>query len=359
MSMRFERIGVLTTLVAVPLVLAACANLGNPDSGSTTQTTAELNPVVATIDGAAIYRDAIDEWLKDDWLMEIAENPENLYQLRRAGIDGVIDDALIDAAAAKSGETAQAYLEREASALGPVTDEEIDDFYARNQDRIRPAQTLDELRPRILKFLEGDRAARVVSNLRAGTTIEVLMTPPPAPPVQRISLPSGSVSRGPDDAPITIVEFSDYQCPYCQRAEATLHQLDALFPGKLRFEYRHLPHDFHENALPAAKAAVCAGNQGRFWNYHDLLFKNPRALGGPQLLAYASQLSLDTEAFKACLELPATLDQVNADIALAKAVGAQATPTFFVNGIMLRGAQPAEAFRTIIERELAERSTAP
>lgn len=354
--MRFERIGVLTPLVAVPLFLAACANLGNSDSGSATQTSAEVSPVVATINGDAIHRDAIDERLKDDWLMEVSGNPENLYKLRRAGIDGAIDDALIAAAAAKSGETAQAYLEREANVLGPVADEEIDDFYKRNQDRIRPAQTLDELRPRIRKFLEGDRAARVVRNLRAGTTIEVLMTPPP---VQRISLPSGSVSRGPDDAPITIVEFSDYQCPYCQRAEATLHQLDALYPGKLRFEYRHLPLAFHDNALPAAKAAVCAGDQDRFWNYHDLLFKNQRALGAPQLLAYASQLSLDTSAFKACLELPATLDQVNADIALGKAVGAQATPTFFVNGIMLRGAQPADAFRTIIERELAQHSTAP
>lgn len=352
----------LAALSAASTLLAGCSNLAaDPSASIQADTQADTqantqsppNPVVAQIDGEPIHRQQVDRWLKDDWLRGIEENPAELYQLRRAGIEGVIDDTLIERAATASGLPSNEYLEREKAALGPVTDTEIERFYARYQERIQPPEPLDELRPKIRTFLEADRLIRVVSELRAGAKIEVVMAPPPPPPVVRQSIAPGGVSRGHDDAPITIVEFSDYQCPFCQRVENTLRQLDARYPGKLRFVYRHLPLEFHENAMPAATAAVCADQQSRFWDYHDLLFANQRALSAPQLVQYAAQLELDEASFRACLQADTTVKRIADDVAAGKAAGATATPTFFINGIVLRGAQGLEAFQAIIDRELA------
>jgi protein-disulfide isomerase len=355
----------LATLATASTLLVSCSNLAadpsaNADSSANANTNTNAKaqspsgPIVGQIDGQPIHQQQVDRWLKNDWLRGIEENPAELYQLRRAGIEGVIDDTLIERAAAASGLSADEYLAREKAALGPVTDAEVDQFYARYQERIQPAEPLDELRPKIRAFLEADPLIRVVTELRGAAEIEVVMTPPPRPPVTRQAIAPGGVSRGPDDAPITIVEFSDYQCPFCQRIEGTLHQLDARYPGKLRFVYRHLPLEFHENALPAAAAAICAGQQSRFWDYHDLLFANQRALSAPHLVQYATQLELDEASFRACLQADTTVEQIAADVAAGKAAGASATPTFFINGIMLRGAQGIEAFQIIIDQELAD-----
>lgn len=315
-------------------------------------------PVVARIDAEPIHQNDVDQWLKDDWLRGIKEDPAELYELRRAGVEGVIDDALIDRAAAGTGLSSDDYLDRESASLGPVTDAEIDGFYQRHKDRIQPAEPLETLRPKIRNFLEAERAVRVVSALRGAARIEIVMIPPPRPPVARQEIPPGGVSRGPDGAPVTIVEFSDYQCPFCGRAEHTLRQLDELYPGKLRFVYRHLPLEFHDNALPAARAAVCAERQSRFWDYHDLLFANQRALSAAHLLQYATQLELDEASFRACLEAAATFQRVADDVAAGTTAGATATPTFFINGIALRGAQELEVFRKIIDQELADQELA-
>ncbi|MBW2723262.1 MAG: thioredoxin domain-containing protein [Deltaproteobacteria bacterium] len=348
----------LATLTTASMLLASCSNLAADPSANadTTNTKAQSpsDPIVAHIDGEPIHQEQVDRWLKNDWLRGIGENPAELYELRRAGIEGVIDDTLIERAAAASGLPAEEYLAREKTGLGAVTEAEIDRFYARYQERIQPPEPLDKLRPKIRAFLEADPLIRVVTELRGAAKIEVVMTPPPRPPVTRQAIAPGGVSRGPDDAPITIVEFSDYQCPFCQRVEGTLHQLDARYPGKLRFVYRHLPLEFHENALPAAAAAICAGQQSRFWDYHDLLFANQRALSAPHLVQYATQLELDEASFRACLQADATVEQIAADVAAGKAAGASATPTFFINGIMLRGAQGIEAFQIIIDQELAD-----
>lgn len=364
MSNRISRKSRTLLLFASLAALVSCAGTGTskPEGASDperTDPTKVDDAIAARIDGRVIRLDDVDQWLKDDWFVGVAEEPEQLYQLRRAGVDGVIDEQLIESAAASEGLSAAAYIESQAASLGPVTDREIDSFYARNKDRIRPAQPIEQLRPKIRAFLEGDRNVRVINALREESKIEILMVPPPPPPIVRIEIPSGGSTRGPADAPVTIVEFSDYQCPYCRRAEDTLAQLDALYPGQLRIEYRHLPLDFHADALPAAKAAVCADDQERFWDFHALLFANQRSLGADQLLDYATQLDLDVARFKTCQSAPETQARVDADIALAKEVGASATPTFFVNGITLRGAQPAEAFRSIIDRELENRASSP
>ncbi len=344
---RFAQSSALAAFAASSALLLGCATTGGDTSEE------DAGPVVATIDGHEIRQSEVDSWLKDDWFAALAEEPGQIYQLRRAGIDGVIDDALIEGAASAAGLSEDDYLDREAALLGPVTDEETNRFYAHNQDRIQPPQTLEALRPRIRDFLEGDPSVRIMNRLREQSKIEILFEAPPAPPVVRKAVPPGGASRGPANAPVTIVEFSDYQCPFCGSVEATLKQVDALYPGQLRFVYRHLPLEFHENAAPAARAAICADAQSRFWDYHNRLFANQQALAPAQLLQYAADLGLDGAAFRSCFDDPATQAQVESDMSIARQLGAEATPTFFINGIELRGAQPLQAFRDIIDRELA------
>ncbi len=160
---------------------------------------------------------------------------------------------------------------------------------------------------------------------------------------------------GPENAPVTIIEFSDYQCPYCRRwAEQVEGELVKTYGDKIRIVYRDFPlTQMHPEALPAAEAANCAGEQGKYWDYHDALFSQKYGLGQDAYLAYAKDLGLDTDQFTACMEEHRYRDEVLADQQYALQLGVQSTPTFFINGIAVVGAQPFEVFKSIIDKELA------
>jgi len=197
-----------------------------------------------------------------------------------------------------------------------------------------------------------------------------LPTAIPEPVVYEIET-EGFPSRGPDDAPITIVEFSDYQCPYCWRWHVQVY--DALmeaYPDKIRFVYRNFPLSFHQNALPAAEAALCAGDQNAYWEFHDALFANQESLNNQsgtilEQTFYndlAASFNLDVAAFEECMVSRKYEEFIQNDMQYAaslpidsngeSAVGG--TPTFFVNGYRLGGAYPIEYFVQIIEAELAK-----
>ena len=165
----------------------------------------------------------------------------------------------------------------------------------------------------------------------------------------------GFPSMGPADAPIVIVEFSDFQCPFCQRFYAqTFKQLMAAYPGKIRFVYRHLPlTSIHPEAFPAAEASMCANEQNAFWPFHDKIFENQDKLGSDLYLQIASGLNLDTNAFEECVNTNKYKDLVQMDSDFALSLGVQSTPTFFINGLALVGAQPLTAFTQVIDKELA------
>jgi len=165
---------------------------------------------------------------------------------------------------------------------------------------------------------------------------------------------------GPEDAPVLIVEFSDYQCPFCARvASETLPQILEAYEGKIRLVFRDYPlTSIHSNAQKAAEAAECADDQGQFWAYHDILFQNQQALDVDSLKGYARQLGLDTGAFNECLDSGRYTSEVQNDLAQGQSYGVTATPTFFINGRLLRGAQPFSDFEVMIEEELGHRKHA-
>jgi protein-disulfide isomerase len=180
--------------------------------------------------------------------------------------------------------------------------------------------------------------------------------PVETPQVVRYDVPvDDDPALGSEDAPITIIEFSDYECPYCRQWHTEVYsQLLDTYGDQIRFVYRDFPlESIHANAIPAAQAANCAFEQDNFWDYHDKLFSMELGLSPDAYLEYASQLGLDEEQFQECIDSGRYQEEVQSDFEFAANLGVRSTPTFFINGIAVVGAQPFEIFEQVIERELA------
>jgi protein-disulfide isomerase len=167
--------------------------------------------------------------------------------------------------------------------------------------------------------------------------------------------PGTAPSRGPKNAPLTLVVFSDFQCPFCGRIEPTISKLESDFPGKVRVVWKNFPLSFHQNAKPAASAALAAGEQGKFWEMHDKLFANQQSLDRASLEKYAQELKLDLGRFKAALDSNKFEAQIASDMKEGAAVDVSGTPATFVNGRKIGGAYPYETFRKVVDQELAKK----
>ena len=307
--------------------------------------------VVATLDGQSITLAEVDAQA----LQQPASNfggarlSQALYVARRTVLDEMVGDRLIAAAAKTQGVTIDALLAREVQAPVP-TPAEVEAWYKANPARVQGAP-LDAVRTAIRDFLTNERrtAAReaFVDRLKQSTPVTISLDPP------RVEVADGGrPARGSASAPITLIEFSDFQCPFCLRAHPTVEQVLAHYGDKIRFVYRHYPLPNHPQARPAAEAAVCAQDQGKFWEYHDRLFANPTKLSAADLKAHAATLGLDTARFNGCVDTRAHQADVAADVNAGNALGVSGTPAFFINGRMLDGAQPYDAFAAIIDDEL-------
>lgn len=187
----------------------------------------------------------------------------------------------------------------------------------------------------------------------AGTVVEAPVTQQAQ--FKRYDIPvENAYAIGPADAPITIVEFSDYQCPFCRRWHDEVYEpLLAAYPGQIRLVYRHLPlTSIHPDAMSAAEAAMCAGEQDAYWQYHEKLFSS-ETLGNPTYIQYAQDLNLNMATFESCLSDHKYQQAIQQDSDFALNLGIRSTPTFFINGLALVGAQPLEVFRDVIDKELA------
>jgi protein-disulfide isomerase len=160
--------------------------------------------------------------------------------------------------------------------------------------------------------------------------------------------------KGPQDAAVTIITYTDFECPYCARGAQTAEQLLTLNPDSVRLVFKNLPLNSHENALPAARAALAAHRQGKFWEYHDLLFQNSGRLSDERLVALAEELGLDPARFDRDRHSDEIAAEVEADRQQAAAHNLGSTPTFVINGVVVTGAQPLPEFQKVIDRLLAE-----
>jgi protein-disulfide isomerase len=191
--------------------------------------------------------------------------------------------------------------------------------------------------------------------IERGATAPVTMPGPPAAPAPaartdvKVALRPDDPLRGPASAKVTVVEFSDFQCPYCSRAVPAVKELEQSFGQEVRLAWKHLPLSFHQNAMPAALAAEAARDQGRFWEMHDKLFAGQATLSDAAYLQYASELKLDLTRFQATMKAPATRQRIEADLAAATAAGVSGTPTFVVNGELVVG---AGGLKDAVDRQL-------
>jgi protein-disulfide isomerase len=275
------------------------------------------------------------------------------YQLRRTALDELIAvEVLAREAAARQISVEQLVAAEIEARVTPVTDEEVRLMYdsapasARN---LPEAEGLKSLAESMRKQRLNVRRVQLVSELRRKFGVRAWLD---APRLAIAPQDANEPSRGPIGAPITLVEFSDYQCPFCARATDTLKQVEARYPGKIRRVFRDFPLPIHADAPKAAEAAGCAGDQSKFWEMHDELFKNAQSLKTPDLVRIAGGLGLDTPAFTRCLEAGTHAAGWTRDKAEGERYGVAGTPAIFINGRPLQGAAPLQEFVRIIDEEL-------
>lgn len=170
-----------------------------------------------------------------------------------------------------------------------------------------------------------------------------------------VKLTENDMTKGPANAKVTIVEFSEFECPYCRRGADTMYEVLKAYPNDVRLVFKHLPLSFHKNAEPASRAALAAGKQGKFWEMHDHLFENQRSLGEKLYMEQAEKMGLDMTQFKSDYNSAALKKQIQEDLKEAERVGVRGTPGFLINGVLVSGARPADDFKQIIDRWLAKK----
>lgn len=272
-----------------------------------------------------------------------------------AGIEEVIANRLLTGEAKRRNITVDELRDREiGSKVTPPSDDEVRSFY--DDNLAVSGVAFDAAAPHVRSELMAQRFANeersFIDQLRVKADVRFNL---PAPSLPREPVDSGpGPSWGPQNAKVTIVEFSDFQCPYCARASKMLHELRGLYPNDLRIEFRDFPLQQHPQARKAAEAARCADEQKKFWDYHDLLFANPRALESADLLRYAEQAQLNVDEFKLCLASDRPQNAVREAEAAAQKLGIEGTPLIYINGIKLIGLLPLPLVQSLVNRELAQ-----
>jgi protein-disulfide isomerase len=336
-------------LCAVPLFLVACSS-----SAQQPNRFQGPNDVVATVGNISVTLADVDQ--------KAMQQPANdfgstrlvlaIYEARRNAIDEITGEKLIEMEAKARGVATAALIDQEiTSKIKTVTDADVSTWYDANKSRTQGA-SLDQVRGPIRNLLTQQRTAvayqSFVEQLKLKTPVRIMLEPPR----QKIAT-ANSPAQGPASAPIELVEFSDFQCPFCYRAHPTVKQVLSTYGNKIRFVYRNYPLPNHPNARPAAEAAQCANEQGQFWAYHDRLFADQTKLGDADLKASAAALGLDAGKFNACVDSHKYKDRIDADVQAGNEAGVNGTPAFFINGRMLSGAQPYDEFKRLIDEELA------
>ena len=274
------------------------------------------------------------------------------YQLRKQLLDDLINKRLLEKEAKARGLSVEELARTEVDGKAPaVTEAEQKAYYEQNKARFGPMAEADALKQAESLLRQQKITARrveFVMALRKAANIKVMLEPP------RIKVDAtGGPAKGPEGAPITIVEYADFQCPYCGRAMAALKQVEERYQGKIRLVFRDFPlTQIHPNAAKAAEAADCANDQGKFWPMHDRLFANQTKLAVADLKQHASDIGLDKAAFETCLDSGKHAADWKKTVEEGQKYGLSGTPSFFINGRLIVGAQPYESFAVVIDEEL-------
>lgn len=332
-------------LWASAAVFVSCAT-----TQSAQKSEAGPSPVVASYGDKVIRQAEVDQKASD----ELLKLQEQIYELRSETAERIAIEALVAQKAKAAGQSEDEWLARNIEAgLAEPTEDEMMALFARARARLPEGVSYDDVRPQIrqavMREARGKKAREVFGKLKqeAGYKLEL-----EAPPKVRKTVEATGPSRGNPKAKVTIVEFADFECPYCSKAHETVLAVMKAYGDKVRLVFRHYPLSFHPKAPKAAEATACADEQGKFWELHDSLFES-QALEVDALKLQAQRVGVDPKKFDACLDSGRTAGLVQKDMQAGQRAGVSGTPAFFINGIMLSGAQPEDEFKKVIDAELA------
>lgn len=348
------RSATLVSLVA--LTLTACSESSSAAGQSVPTPGSNPDQVVAEVNGRSITLKEVDAKWEEFDASERARVTQLMYQNRRNMLDQVVGDILIENAAKAANLSADVFVAQDAARRAvPVSEAEVAQFFEANRDRAQ-GRTIEQLRGQIKDFLDSQRTlqarAQLVAELKAkGATVKVMLDPPR----YTVATAASDPVRGSASAPVTIVEFSDYQCPFCARINPTIEQVRKTYGDQVKIIFKDFPLPNHPLAPKAAEAAHCAGEQGQYWEMHDRLFGDQRALEVAKLKESALALGLDAASFNQCLDSGKHAATVVAGSTQGERMGVNSTPTLYINGRALIGAQPFEAFKQIIDEELSKK----
>jgi protein-disulfide isomerase len=308
------------------------------------------NAVVASFDGKKVRAGEAFAPIRT----RIFDLEEELFRLKEQAISDYVEMQLVDAEAKRQNLSREALLEKEAGGeVAEVPDKDIEEFLkSKNLSLSDPRIKKDDVREYLKYRSRMDKRTTYVNKLRAAAGVKLHIAEPQSPKITAKT--DGYPSWGNSNAKVTIIEFSDYQCPFCARAVPVLNEIKKAYgPDKVRIVFRDMPLPSHDRATPASLAAHCANEQGKFWEYHDKLFDNQTKLGDEDFKTYAKELGMNPEKFAECYNTKRHDGLVMNSKREAESLGIQATPSFVINGTMLQGAQPFERFKERIDRALA------
>lgn len=347
-------------VLPVALALLGAAALGC--SGSTTAQSRETASasgaapavpagIAAEGRGLTITLSEIDEKLGAERLMDLRQRE---YDTRKEALDALLEEKLVLEESKAQGLSVEQLKQREVEQKAAKPDKaEVELLYQQNQRRLQGLPREQALLTVERAVVARNREARAADFRRElmkkhGVTVRL------EPPRYGVAVPSDAPALGPKGAPVTIVEFADYQCPFCHQAQLAVEQILKRYSGRVRFVHRDFPlESVHPRATPAARASRCAGEQGKFWEYHRGLLAAPGEFSDADLRNRAQALGLNLASFSACLAQPGGENAVKAALEEGMKLGVSATPTFFVNGRRLVGAKGVPDFVDVIEDELA------
>lgn len=327
--------------VAVVLLLASVAAVAQ-DRAQVTKAP------LAVVAGQPIYDDDLLPFVQ----AQVFQLRLQEYDLKSKALENLVNQKLLEVEARRKGIPTERLLEQEVDGKVPQpTEAELQALYIVQKDQLR--KSFDELKPQLQKLLKQAQLQQArqdyYKRLREQAAVSILLQ---RPTVEGSYDPARL--RGSSKAPVVIVEFSDFQCPYCRSVQTTLTNLLARYEGQVSLAYRDLPlRDIHPQAQMAAEASRCAAEQGQFWAYHDLLFENQAQLNRDGLLEHARRLKLDERQFESCLSSGKYQAHVEQDRQTGLRAGVSGTPGFIINGRLLTGNLPQDAFEKAIEAELA------
>lgn len=336
-------------LAIVVVATPACAK---KDEGESKKAGTSGNEVVAYVYDTPITLAEVEEKAAS----ELKKLEQQRFDLLAQALDAMAAEKMVEKEAAERGVTPEAFMQAEiADKVPEPSREEVVAFYEANKERAggRPLEDVDGQIVRMLKQAGmTERQSAFFAELKAKSGYRVMLDPPRA----IVVIPEAAPAKGPADAPITIVEFADFQCPYCRRAHPTMAKLLLEYGDKIRYVFMDYPLEFHPQAGPASVAAKCAGEQDKYWEYHDNLMIMKGDLSPQDLTSRAQQLELDMEAFGTCVTSGKYEPEVQAAFLQGKELGVTGTPSYFINGRMVVGAVPYEKLKETVEDELARAS---